>query len=71
MANKPDFTPDQPLQSETLAELRRRFAQLSITGLFDAYNAAWLRKVERNGRAPRAADVQEFVQAWKELRKVK
>jgi hypothetical protein len=57
---------------EELAELRRRFAQLSLTGLYAAYDAAWLRcKVERDGRAPRAECIQELVQVWKELRKLR
>jgi len=44
---------------------------MSITALYDAYNAAWLRcKVERDGKAPRAEKIQELVQVWKELRKV-
>jgi hypothetical protein len=52
--------------------LRRRFGQLSITGLYGAYYSTWLRcKVECSGRAPSAVDIQEFVQAWKELRELK
>jgi hypothetical protein len=27
MANRPDYTPDEPLAPEALAELRRRFAE--------------------------------------------
>jgi hypothetical protein len=72
MAKRPDYSPDTPLTPEALERLRSQFAKLSITGLYDAYNAAWLQcKVERNGRAPRAENVQEFVQVWKELRKAK
>jgi hypothetical protein len=43
---------------------------MSLTGLADAYNAAWLRgKMKPGGKTPRAAFIQEMVQAWKELRK--
>jgi len=43
---------------------------MSLTGLADAYYAAWLRcKMEPGGKPPRAAFIQELVQAWKELRK--
>ncbi len=70
MAKRRDFTPDHPLSPEQLENLRRQFARLSMTGLYDAYHSAWLRcKVERNGRAPRAEHIQELVQVWKELRK--
>jgi len=67
MANNPA---DAPLTPEQLAALRQRFARMSLTGLADAYNAAWLRcKMEPGGKTPRAAFIQELVQAWKELRK--
>jgi hypothetical protein len=63
-------TADQPLNQEQLEDLRQRFARMSITALSDAYHAAWLRcKMEPGGKPPRAAFIQEFVQAWKELRK--
>ena len=61
---------DTPLNPEQLATLRQRFARMSLTGLADAYYAAWLRcKMEPGGKPPRAAFIQELVQAWKELRK--
>ncbi|HTS32265.1 MAG TPA: hypothetical protein VMH81_40630 [Bryobacteraceae bacterium] len=64
--------PDPPLTPEQLADLRRQFAKLSLTSLYDAYHAAWLRcKAERDGRAPRAVHIQELVQVWKELRKTR
>lgn len=67
MAKKP---PDAPLSPEQLAALRQRFARMSLTGLTDAYYAAWLRcKMEPGGKPPRAAFIQELVQAWRELRK--
>jgi len=71
MPTPPASPPDRPLAPEQLAELRRRYAQMSVTALFDAYNAAWLRcKVEQNGKAPRAEHVQQLVTAWRELRKL-
>jgi hypothetical protein len=67
MANEPG---DAPLNPDQLAALRQRFARMSLTGLTDAYYAAWLRcKMEPGGKPPRAAFIQELVQAWKELRK--
>ena len=70
MGRRPDYPADRPLSPEQLADLRRQFAKLSLTSLYDAYHAAWLRcKVERNGHAPRAMHIQELVQVWKELRK--
>jgi hypothetical protein len=63
--------PDSPLTPEQIENLRRQFSRLSITGLYDAYHAAWLRcQVERNGKAPKASHIQELVQVWRELRKV-
>ena len=71
MSQRSSLPPDPPLNAEQLANLRRQFARLSVTGLYDAYHAAWVRcKVERNGRAPRATHIQELVQVWKELRKL-
>jgi hypothetical protein len=67
MANKND----RPLTPEQIQNLRQQFARLSVTALYDAYHAAWLRcKVEPDGHAPHAEKIQELVQAWKELRKL-
>ncbi len=67
---RPNSGPDDRMTPEQLADLRRQFAKLSLTSLYDAYHAAWLRcKAERDGRAPRAIHIQELVQVWKELRK--
>ena len=70
MATPPTSPPDRPLRPEQLADLRRRYAQMSVTALLDAYNAAWLRCKAENGTAPRAEHVQQLVTAWKELRKL-
>jgi len=67
-----DPPPDRPLSPDQLESLRQQFARLSLTGLYDAYQAALRRcRVERNGRAPRATHIQELVQVWKELRKTR
>lgn len=64
--------PDHPLTPEQLGALRQRFSRMSITALYDAYYAAWTRcRMESNGRPPRARFIQELVQAWKQLRKVR
>jgi hypothetical protein len=67
MANR---TSDRRLTLEQLKTLRQRFARMSITGLSDAYHAAWLRyKMEPGGKPPRALFIQKLVQGW-QLRKV-
>jgi len=57
MARRPEFSrsPDVPLSSADLAELRQRSAMLSRPSLQQVYADAWERcKLERNGRPPRA-----------------
>ena len=62
---------DSPLNDEEISILRQRLASMSITGLRDAYYAAWTRcKLEHGGPPPKARFVQELVQAWRELRRV-
>jgi hypothetical protein len=69
MARRPDFSPDVPLAREVLAELRHRYALLSVPSLQQVYTDAWERcKLERNGRPPRAEQIQVLVTAWKALR---
>ncbi len=61
---------DSPLNSRQLAELRDRLAKMSVTALYDFYEAAYMRcKLNRQGGLPRAEFVQELVAAWKEMRK--
>ena len=72
MARRPDFTPDAPLSSAALAELRHRYALLSPSSLEQVYSDAWERcKIERNGRLPPAEQIQVLVTAWKALRNAK
>jgi hypothetical protein len=72
MAKRPDFTPDQPLSPEVLAELHHRYAMLSPSSLEQVYSDAWERcKIERSGRLPPAEQIQVPVTAWKALRKAR
>lgn len=72
MANRPDYSPDAPLSPADLAELRHRYAMLSPSSLQQVYSDAWERcKLERNGRPPRAGQIQVLVTAWKALRVAK
>ena len=70
LAERPDFTPDQPMTPDELAALRLRLSRMSPTALLDAYYAAWTRcKMNRDSKPPPARFIQELVQAWKALRK--
>ena len=70
MAKRLDVSPDLPLSPEALAELRQRYAMLSKPSLQQVYADAWERcKPERNGRTPRAEQIQVLVTAWKMLRR--
>jgi hypothetical protein len=71
MANRPDFTPDEVLSVQQLAEVRQGFARLSTPSLQQAYSEALERcKLERRGKAPASIHIQVLVQAWRQLRKV-
>jgi len=70
MARRPDLSPDAPLSPAALAELRQRYAMISVSTLQQVYADALERcKLERNGRPPRAEQIQVLVTAWKALRK--
>ena len=72
MTGRPDFSPDKPLSAEELAEVRRRYAQLSTPSLQTTYSEAWERcKLDKRGRAPHSVHIQVLVQAWKALRKAR
>jgi len=72
VAERPDFSPDKPLSTAELAELRQRYAQLSTPGLQTAYTEALERcKLDNRGRPPKSVHIQVLVQAWKQLRKMK
>jgi hypothetical protein len=72
MANRPDFSPDEILTAEQLFQVRSNFAKLSVPSLQQAYSEALERcRLDRRGRAPQSVHIQVFVQAWKQLRKIK
>ena len=72
MANRPDFSPDQVLSAEQLAEVRQNFARLSVPSLQTAYAEALERcRLDRRGRPPASIHIQVLVQAWRQLRKFK
>ncbi|PWT99840.1 MAG: hypothetical protein C5B51_26375 [Terriglobia bacterium] len=55
---------------EQLAQIRHNFALLSPSSLQTAYVEALERcKLSRNGRPPKAENIQVLVQAWRQLRK--
>jgi hypothetical protein len=63
MARRPDFFPDAPLSPAALAELRQRYAMLSMSSLQQVYADAWERcKLEKNGQLPRAEQIQVLAQ---------
>jgi hypothetical protein len=57
------------LTQQDLAELQRKLATMSITGLQDFYRAAYYRCRLENAGIPPARAIQELVQAWKALRR--
>ena len=70
MVERPDFSPDEVLSQEQLADVRRNFARLSIPSLQQAYSEALERcKLDRRGRVPKSVHIQVLVQAWRQLRK--
>jgi hypothetical protein len=70
MAKRPDFTPDEVLSVQQLAEVRQGFAKLSTSSLQQAHSEALERcKLDRRGRAPNSIHIQVLVQVWKQLRK--
>jgi hypothetical protein len=72
MAKRPDFTPEKPFTAKQLSEIRRKFALLSTPSLQTAYAEALERcRLGRDGRPPKAEDIQVLVQAWRQLRKAK
>jgi hypothetical protein len=70
MAERPDPSPDVPMSSADLAEVRRSFSMFSTDGLRSAYADALERcKLDKRGRPPRCEHIQALVQAWRVLRK--
>jgi len=58
------------LSRQDLADLQRKLATMSITGLQDFYRSAYDRCRLESAAVPPPRAIQEFVQAWKALRKV-
>ena len=72
LAKMIDFTPEKPFTAEQLSEIRRNFSRLSTPSLQTAYTEALERcRLGRDGRPPKAEDIQVLVQAWRQLRKAK
>lgn len=70
MSKRFDVAPDVPLSPEALADLRQRYAMLSLPSLQQVYADALERcKLDRSGLPPRAEQFQVLVTAWKALRK--
>jgi hypothetical protein len=66
---RPNVAPENDiLNREELAALQRRLSTMSITGVRDFYFAAYLRCRPENDTYPTARQIQELVQAWKQLR---
>ena len=65
--DKPD---KNTLSRQDLADLQRKLATMSITGLQDFYRSAYYRCRLESAALPPARAVQELVTAWKALRKV-
>jgi hypothetical protein len=59
---------EQKLSREDIAVLRKKLASMSITGVADFYHSAYLRCALKE-KSPDPRTVQEFIQAWKEIRK--
>jgi hypothetical protein len=65
---RPNIAPQNDvLNFEELAALRRRLSTMSMTALHDFYFAAYLHCRPENGSLPTARQIQELVQAWKQL----
>jgi len=72
MAQKTGYTPEKPFTEEQLSEIRRNFSRLSTPSLQTAYTEALERcRLGRDGRPPKAEQIQVLVQAWRQLRKTK
>lgn len=67
MARRPDVS-KQVLSRPELEELNRRLASMSVTGVRDFYSSAYLSCRLDGERVPSARNIQELVQAWKQIR---
>jgi hypothetical protein len=61
--------PDEMLTPPRLAELHRRLTMLHVSSVEQVYREAHERCAPVAGRVPKASAIQEFVTAWKVLRR--
>ena len=56
------------LSEADLAALKKKLDAMSMTAIIDFYHAVYLRcKLDK--RVPKARDIQELVQVWKQVRR--
>jgi hypothetical protein len=60
---------DPPLSPEEIAVLRKKLAEMSITGIRDMYHATHYRCQLDGSNVPLAREIQKLVQVWKEMRR--
>jgi len=70
MARRPQ-PPDEVLNRAELAQLRRRLSMMGISAVQDFYRSAYTVCRIGPGHFPSSRAVQELVQAWKQLRKLR
>jgi hypothetical protein len=72
MARRPEVRlPNEVLTREQIVEYRRRLRTMSLQALHTFYQSAVIGcKLRDNYYIPSARHIQEFVQLWKELRKM-
>jgi hypothetical protein len=68
MARRPDVS-KEVLSREDLKDLRHRLAHLSGSAVRDFYESCYLACRVARDHFPSARQIQELVQAWKQLRK--
>jgi hypothetical protein len=72
MEGRLELTPDSPLSTEDLCQLREQYSRLSRSTLQQVYSEALERcKLDSQGHPPRAEQIQVLVTAWRVLRKLK
>lgn len=76
MARRPDLRlnhnpKDDVMSPDDLKQLRSRLAGLGLNAARQAYHTAYARCRMVNDRVPSARLIQELVQVWKQLRKLR
>jgi hypothetical protein len=67
MARRPDVS-KQVLTRQELEQLNHRLAAMSLRAVRDFYHSAYLSCRLDMNRVPSARNIQELVQAWKQIR---